>query len=101
MSQIIFTKQMRKMLEDLTEQLELDNGELLQQDYITVVKVQEFPGSRMARFSISTRSENDFQNHKNLGKYHALVNMYVNKKFVKLPAYLEPRDFVAMVDLKF
>src|SRR5574343_103260 len=63
---------------------------------VTVVKLPEFPGSRMAKFSVSMRSGVESQNNRKYGLYTALQNLTYGE-YVKMPNYITAQEFAEFV----
>lgn len=76
------------------KQAKQDYGYMLTFGYgnrFTVARMEEFPGARMAQFSVSYAALDEQKVRRKVGEYHALDRMSC-REIVKLPAKFTAQD---------
>lgn len=95
------TKEQKAQRKEWLNEFKTFNGELAFCGAFTVAKVSEFPGSKMAFFSVSVCSDKEQKFRRKVGEYHAMRNMLDIEEYVKLPSIVSALHFAEMLDVEY
>ncbi len=88
------TKEQKAQRREWLDEMEYLGGEVANAGNITVAKLSDFPGSKMAHFSVSVCSDTEKKFRRKVGEYHALRRlMEFYGEWVTLPAVISAQQF--------
>ena len=93
------TKDQKAERREWMDELEYAGGEVANAGNITVAKLSDFPGSKMAHFSVSVCSDTEKKFRRKVGEYHALRRlMEFNGSWITLPANITAYGLAVAID---
>lgn len=90
------TKDQKAQRREWLGEMEYLGGEVATAGMFTVAKLPDFPGSKMAHYSVSVCSDTEMKFRRKVGEYHALRRlMEFNGNWITLPSYISALGLVA------